>query len=258
MHFFNKHKAGIYFLIGIIFLLIAGCSNQKQTGYPNGAVLENISWHLPLKDGLNILKLKNGVRRLPVIGDSVQVTKSYTCFREPLAAKYDEQLGKIGQERISSTVIYYFFIAGVFQFLDLYLYQSHISHYWLFNALTPIEIGFFFYIPLYITNKSEHDNLISAMLTILIVLSIVIMMGYSNILDTNSLQIECIISLLSCGIAIGRKNHISIKDWQIWIIGGITIYAIINCYTYPNYHLFTNILMNIFFTIGIIIYQYEN
>lgn len=103
MNFFNKHKAGIYFLIGILILLIAGCSNQKQAGYPNGSVLENISWHLPLRDSLNILKLKNGIWQLPVIADSIQTTKSYTYFRKPLVTKYGKQLGKIDQERISSS-----------------------------------------------------------------------------------------------------------------------------------------------------------
>lgn len=91
------------YFTAIIFLLITGCSNHKQAAYPNGTILEDISWQLPLKDSLNILKSEDGVWKLPVDADSIHTTKSYTYFRKPRITKYGKQLGKIDQERVNSS-----------------------------------------------------------------------------------------------------------------------------------------------------------
>ena len=152
---------------------------------------------------------------------------------------------------------WYIFIASAFTFFDLAFIKMHIEHYFLYNAFTPIEIGFFFYIPLKLTNTNEYENLVTAIITTCLTILIVFIMAYSNILDTKSVYIECITSLLACGVAIGRMKHISIKDYRVWIITGISIYAVINCYTYPEYNMLANILMNIFFAIALIIYGYK-
>ncbi len=92
-------------LNGILLLLLIGSSKTPEH-YPNGTVIENLTWHLSLKDSLNILKMKNGVWQLPQIKDTNLCKKSYTYYKSP-GEKYKQLfskglIGRIDQQESNS------------------------------------------------------------------------------------------------------------------------------------------------------------
>ena len=97
-----RKTANYFLLIGLMLLLVNCRSNIPKT-YPDGTILENTTWKVPLKDSVNILSIKNGIWELPEIEETDDYKKKYTYFRNPQINKYKELLGKIDQEEVSSS-----------------------------------------------------------------------------------------------------------------------------------------------------------
>lgn len=149
--------------------------------------------------------------------------------------------------------VIYIFVAFVFQFVDTALGLNGIAHDWLYNIYTPIEIFFFAYILLTIfpltTINEETASLIISLVLCLIAYGVVFFSSINN-LDYSTTFIEDIMILILGGRALAKIDYL---DHKLFIVIGTLSYGILNTFTYPKYHLESNIVMNICFIISLVI-----
>jgi len=171
---------------------------------------------------------------------------------------------KLSRPKTKSQLIlqWFCYIMCVFAFFDVSLCVMKEPHFWLYHIYAPVELFFMSLVvlTLYELNDKETTNYI-ILSSIGGFLAFVIDFIFNDIheLDKMLMTIEGFAILLMIGgiLYIHKDIDFSLKDYRTYALSGIAVYLLLNVLTYPEYHTISNIILNTFLLISLLMVNYE-